>query len=87
MPIRILNDTIYASDGTKLKTLSCPKRVKGSKLQKKLDDHFSCRHCERTIINTDILDEDELIGILRENPDTCLYINRMNPLFSGLQDV
>jgi len=87
MPIRILNETLYASDGTKLKTLSCPKQVKGSKLQKRNDDHFLCGHCERSIVNTDILEEDELIAILRENPDTCVYINRMNPLFSGVQDV
>lgn len=87
MTIKIVNKTMYASDGEKLKEISCPKDVSSSKLTKKSDEHFSCNQCQRAVVNTDFLSEDELITLLRGNPETCLYINLMNPLFQRSNDV
>lgn len=85
MTLRILGNTIYSEDGQRLKELRCPKRTPKSELAGRSDDDFDCRHCAKTVVNTDFLTESELLTLLQEQPDTCLYVNLMNPIFEVVQ--
>ena len=40
-----------------------------------------CCRCNKNVIDTDKIDEEELVNILTKDKDTCLVINRLNPMF------
>ena len=77
----IKNKNIFADDGTFLKAIDCPQNVKSSSLAQASDHEFHCNNCNKTVIETDLLSEQEITQLLREAPDTCLKISRFDPLF------
>lgn len=81
MALRVENDAIYSSDGKKLKEIYCPRKVSRAELEKRNDGHFNCGSCERHIVNTDFVSEEQLVSLLKTAPETCIYINLANPIF------
>ncbi len=79
--LTIKDKNIYTEKGVFLKTISCPKKISYSSLIRKTDKHMLCSSCKRNIIDTDNISEEELIDILTKDKDTCLVINRLNPMF------
>lgn len=79
--LTINNKRIYAEDGTYLKTISCPLNVSDQDLHQISDTKFSCERCAKEVVQTDFLTEDEIIDLLTANPDTCLKISVLDPLF------
>ena len=79
--LTIKNQKIYAEDGTYLKTISCPLNVTEQDLHQISETNFSCEKCAREVVQTDFLTEDEIIDLLTTNPDTCLKISVLDPLF------
>ena len=79
--LKIKNQKIYAADGTYLKTISCPLNVTEQDLHQISETKFSCEKCAREVVQTDFLTEDEIIDLLTMNPDTCLKISVLDPLF------
>ena len=77
----IKNKNIFANDGTFLKTIDCPQNAKPSSLTQTSDIKFHCNSCNKTVIETDLLSEQEITQLLRVAPDTCLKISRFDPLF------
>ena len=77
----IKNKSIFANDGTFLKTIDCPKNVNRSNLAQTSDHEFHCNSCHKTVIETDLLSEQEITQLLQVAPDTCLKISRFDPLF------
>lgn len=81
MPLTIRGRTIYGSDGIALKEIYCPKKVSKSDLSGGAGEDFQCHYCSEKVVNTDYMTEDEVVSMLKEKPDTCLFINLANPLF------
>lgn len=81
MALRIWNNTIYSSDGEKLKDIKCPRSMMQSDLVQRTDKNFDCSNCMEVIVNTDWMSEQELVSLLKAAPRTCLFINLANPLF------
>lgn len=81
MTLTIRGYTLYDDNGEKLKEISCPRKLQREDLLRRDDQHFDCSACSEVIINTDFMTEGELTALLREAPETCLYINLMNPMF------
>ena len=79
--LTVKDSKIYSNKGVLLKTIHCPKKVSFNSLIRKTDKHMLCVSCKRNIIDTDNISEEELIDILTEDKDTCLVINRLNPMF------
>ena len=79
--LTIKNKRIYAEDGTYLKTISCPLNVGEQDLYQVSETRFSCEKCAKEVVQTDFLTEDEIIDLLTANPDTCLKISVLDPLF------
>ena len=77
--LKIKDKKIYKDD-VLLKEIHCPKKINQSELQKSGKD-FACLSCNKKIINTDFLNEDELVSILLKDKNTCMSINPLNPLF------
>ena len=79
--LTIKNKKIYSDNGGFLKTISCPKKVSYSSLVRKTDRQMLCSSCQKNLIDTDNISEEELVDILSKDKDTCLVINRLNPMF------
>lgn len=85
--LRIVGSVLFSDGGQKVKDISCPLRLSQSDLTKQADSNFQCKYCDKSIINTDFLTEDEIVELLHTTPDTCIYINLMNPVFKVEEDV
>jgi len=72
---------IYSEDGTYLKTIDCPEKVKNNYLKNINDKDLLCSKCNKNIIDTKFTTENELINILKKDRNTCLKISRFNPMF------
>ena len=82
MPITITEQgELYSPTGKLLKTLSCPRKVQDEDLEGSANKLLTCVACNRSVVDTDHILEDELIELLEVEPDTCLRINPANPLF------
>lgn len=79
--LTIKNERIYKEDGTYLKTISCPLNVREQDLHQVAETKFSCEKCAKEVVQTDFLTENEIIDLLTANPDTCLKISVLDPLF------
>ena len=77
---------LYASNGDFLKKIQCPKYASIDNLQPRNNNSLNCNLCEREVLDTDQFSENELETILRKNPETCLKINLLNPMFSQYED-
>jgi len=79
--LTIKNNQVIDASGSTLKTLSCPRRISDADLENPRHAESRCTHCDRDVINTDYLTEAQIIARLKEDPTTCLKINRFNPIF------
>jgi len=84
--LTIKNNQIIDAFGTTLKTLSCPRRITDEDLESPHARDSRCLHCDRDVINTDYLTEAHIIARLKEDPTTCLKINRYNPIFRVIEE-
>lgn len=87
MVLRISGNVLLSEDGQRLKEISCPRRMSLSALTVRVDRNFECENCTKLVVNTDFLTEDEVVELLQAAPDSCLYINLMNPIFKVEKDV
>ena len=85
MPITITKQgALYSPTGKLLKTLSCPRKVQDDDLERSANELLTCIACNRSVVDTDHMLEEELIELLEVKPDTCLRINLANPLFQEI---
>ena len=80
--LTIKDSNIYSDKGVLLKTIHCPKKITYSSLIRKTDKRMLCSACDKNLLNTDYVSEEELVGTLIKDKDTCLVINRLNPMFN-----
>ena len=79
--LTVKNSKIYSDEGVLLKKIDCPKKVSLGSLIKKTDKYLLCSSCQKNLIDTNNVSEKELVDILTKDMDTCLAINRLNPMF------
>lgn len=79
--LTIKQNQLFDPSGQLLKTIDCPKRASMNALTRASETAFECTLCERPVIDTDRISESALIALLQEEPDTCLRINKANPMF------
>ena len=78
----IKGNTLETSEGQYLKTIHCPKKVAMNELETQSDSaNYTCTQCEKTLLNTDYLSETQVIDAVNVDPDVCLTINMLNPIF------
>ena len=80
--LTVKDSNIYKDEGVLLKTIHCPKKASYSSLIRKTNKHILCSSCDKNLLNTDHVSEEELIDTLTKDKDTCLVINRLNPMFN-----
>ena len=74
--------TLISRNGKVLKEIYCPEKVRPEHIQ---EDKFGggslCLKCNKRIVDTDFVTEKELEIALRRDPNLCLKINLVNPIF------
>jgi hypothetical protein len=77
----IKNNVIYDDDGSILKKVCCDKAVTISSLTKITEKFYVCVLCEKAVMDTSLLSSTEIKTALRRDPNYCVMINRVNPIF------
>jgi hypothetical protein len=68
---------LYTDSGKKIKQLSCPKNVQWETLGFE-DANFKnrvCFHCDKSIIDTENLNDTDLLNLIKEDEHTCFKID------------
>lgn len=81
MPILLQQDNLYSEDGTWLKKLECQKNVHLKDLHRVTETTLSCKECSHVVHDTDQMSEEDLIVLLKRQPDACIKIHLRNPIF------
>ena len=85
MVLKIQNNKIYSTDGRLIKVITCPKKVRAGDFKDINKPVFHCNQCSQDVVNTDFLSEESIIDLLKDNVDSCLSINLMNPIFEEVE--
>ena len=71
---------IYTDKGEFVKRMNCPYRLSWDNLEATNSTMRRCSNCDHLIVDTEVLTDDDLLKMVRRNPDTCLKIdlNQLN---------
>ena len=75
MEIDPLNKRLYTSKGVLIKELFCPLKVGPSSTHLESDGSWSCTKCQRQLVDTSAISEEELLDLVAKEPDTCLRVD------------
>lgn len=70
-----LTKQVYTDKGEFVKTMHCPFKMSWDKLEPINSTLRKCSNCDFLIVDTGVLEDDDILKIVRQNPDTCLKIN------------
>jgi len=77
--LQVINNILIDSKGNELKRINCPKNLKTSDISESNKPFFDCNKCNKTIVNTAFLSEENIIKIVSEDPSVCLALHKNNP--------
>lgn len=67
---------LYTDRGEFIQTLHCPLKMRWESLSPQLvSPHRSCAQCERTVLDTDLMTDPELLAAVRADPAVCLSVS------------
>lgn len=75
MKFNPLTKDIYTNKGEFIKTMNCPYKMSWDNLENTNSTMRKCTNCNHLIIDTENIADDELLKIIKQNPDTCLKID------------
>ena len=76
MKYKIDTKELYTDNGTFLKKMQCPIGVDWGNLEPgKNDLERICSHCNKSVLDVELLSDDEVLFVLNKRPDTCIKIN------------
>lgn len=81
MTLKIRDGDIYTENGEWLKKIDCPKSARLEDMQVVSDETFKCSLCDHVIHDTDFMSENDIVALLRTDPQACLKISILNPTF------
>lgn len=70
-----LNKEIYTDKDEFVKTMNCPYKMSWANLEAANSTLRKCANCDHLIVDTEVLTDDDLLKVVRQNPDTCLKID------------
>lgn len=76
MKFNPISNDLFTNDGDFIKKLNCPLKIEWETLKGNFENsNRRCGICERDIIDTNHLNDSEIISIILDNPNTCLKLN------------
>ena len=75
MKFNPLTNTLYTDKDEFIKKLACPFQMNWSELQPIHEGVRNCKQCNHSIIDTAIIQDHELLEMVKTNPNTCLKVD------------
>lgn len=70
-----LTKDVYTDNDEFVKTMNCPYKMSWDNLEVTHSTMRKCANCDHLIVDTEAITDNELLEIVRQNPDTCLKID------------
>ncbi|MDG1279620.1 MAG: hypothetical protein P8O16_20285 [Algoriphagus sp.] len=71
-----IKKSLFTESGELIKKLDCPFQIEWSSLAASKDGKSRvCSVCDHSIVDTSKLTEQELLNIIKKNPDACLKVD------------
>jgi hypothetical protein len=70
-----LTKDIYTDKDEFVKTMNCPYKMSWDNLETTNSALRKCTNCDYLIVDTEALTDDDILNVVRQNPDTCLKID------------
>ena len=70
-----ISKDIYTDKDEFVKRMNCPYKMSWDKLEATNSTLRKCSNCNNLILDTEFLTDNELLKIVRQNPDTCIKID------------
>lgn len=75
MKFNPVSKKIFTNQGDLIKKLDCPYRMNWKKMEEMDESKRLCGKCDRTIIDTEKFSDEELLAMVKNDPNTCLKID------------
>ena len=75
MKFNPLTKDVYTDKGEFVKTMNCPYKMSWDNLETTNSTMRKCANCDHLILDTEGITDEELLKIVRQNPETCLKID------------
>jgi len=71
---------LFTDSGELVKVLRCPMPMRWEQLTAEAGEpHRSCAHCERRVLDTAVMSEEDVVAAVRADPSTCLCVRAGQP--------
>ena len=70
-----ITKNIYSDKDEFIKRMNCPYKMSWDNLENVNATMRKCANCDHLIVDTEVLTDQELMKMVRQNPDTCLKID------------
>ncbi len=70
-----LKKEVYTDKGEFVKQMNCPYKMNWDGLEEADFVSRKCSNCDQLIVDTENLSDDDLLNMIKQNPDTCLKID------------
>lgn len=70
-----LTKDIYTDNGVFVKTMNCPYKMTWDNLEITNSTMRKCKNCDHLIVDTESISDEDLLKIVKQNPETCLKID------------
>ena len=75
MKFNPITKEVYTDQGVLVKKLYCPLKMQWDRLLPEVRGERRCEACERSVIDTSELTDEDLLKIVERNPAQCLKID------------
>jgi len=76
MKFNPITNELFSNEGNFIKQLHCPFKVEWDTLKVNSDNrNRSCSICDREIMDTQYLEDSEIISFIEDTPHACLKLN------------
>ena len=66
---------VYTDNDVFIKRMNCPYKMNWDKLERTNSTFRKCSNCDHLIVDTEFLSDNQLLNMVKQNPDTCLKID------------
>ena len=70
-----LKKELYTDTGELIKKLNCPYKMKWDDLGLAKRGYRKCSNCNHLIVDTELFTDNQILKMVKDNPDTCLKID------------
>ena len=70
-----IHKELFTDSGEFIKRMHCPYKVSWDRLEATGSFSRLCAHCDKVVLDTQTLGDQEVLALVRENPETCLKID------------